>query len=55
MKFHGPTFTLGKNIIQALPYFIASVKSNITGKNANSDVIKRENISASIELLKEIA
>jgi len=38
MKIKGTTFTLGKSLIRAVPYFLSSIKYNLGGSNADGKV-----------------
>lgn len=51
----GPSLTLGQELIRAIPYFIASIKYNLTGRNAMGKVERDQNISASITILTVLA
>mgnify|MGYP006893281465 CR=1 FL=1 len=52
---HGPTITLGKSLIKAVPYFINSIKANLSGNNANGKVQRDQNICASLTILTVLA
>ena len=51
----GPTFTLGKHLVRAIPYFINSVKYNLAGTNAHTSVERGGNVSASLRILTTVA
>lgn len=52
---YGITEVLGVNSAQAIPYFVNSLNSNITGNNAIGKVQRDQNVLASLWVLETVA